>query len=160
VHYLLGFSTHRETGLDRRDFDDTSPIANVGRDPARCPLEIVVEFDPAGEKGAPTDKVGDPATLTQVVDKREIACGIPQRHQVLQKRYLHARTWEQHVPVPPESRLSFHEDGAHAPLRQRNRQREIRRPETNAEQAGIRMFRGRHENESTVEDSVRAPWPG
>ena len=137
----------------RLDTDDLVPVRHVGAGLARGPLEVVVELHPQREQVLVVDEVDQPVPGLQVAQEAELAGGVAHRHEVLEEGHLHGRVVDQHPAVPPEAGLAFEEPrraavgrgGAGVVLGQCDREREVRRAESDADD---------------VVDHLEPPWLG
>ena len=145
--------------LYRRHVDDLAGVGDERSHPRGGPLQVVVELHPQREEGLVVHEVRQPSLLVQVADEAAVARGIARRHEILQERDLHRRVLEQHAAVPAERLLALEEHGLDhvvgarltIVLVDREREREIGRPEADADHVVHATMAGRvlaHEGRS------------
>jgi hypothetical protein len=123
-------------GLDR---GDGLAVVHVPVERVGDPAQVVVELDAGRIEVLQVHEFVEPAAFEQVVDERVAARRIAHRDEILQKRDLHPAVVEQHAAVPAERGLALDEAlreraRAVAAFRDTHRQREVRRPEADADQ--------------------------
>lgn len=91
----------------RRHVYDLFAIGALIVELAGRPVQVVVEFTSAGEEGLKIDEILQATLFEQIVGKGEMAAGVAQGGQVLQKGYLHVDAVQQHILVPGKVRLFF-----------------------------------------------------
>jgi len=125
----------------RLDVDDLTTVVDKVRHPPRRPFQVVVELDAQREERLVVHEVDEPPLLVQESDEAVRARRIAHRDEVLEERDLHRGVVDQHPAVPAEAVLLLDERGVDRSDRlgrvvvlvDGDRQREVRRPEADAE---------------------------
>ena len=114
-------------------------VAQLGGGPA----QVLDELHPQRAHRAAVDEVGEPRALGEELQEREVRARITHRRKVLRERHLHRGVLEQHAFVPAGARRRVDERRPQRPgalrgpnlvgLPQRDRQRHVRRPESDSQ---------------------------
>ncbi len=124
------FALQAKTAILESHLIDRRPEAQVRQLPGH-PTQVIGKFYPPGPRVIGIDKPVKPAFLDQIRQKTIGIAGIDRRHQILQVRSLHLRTWQHHARMPIEVGLAVEEPHpAACHVRQQGRQTEIKWPDT------------------------------
>ncbi|KGW79232.1 hypothetical protein Y046_3869 [Burkholderia pseudomallei MSHR2990] len=131
----LAGRARRRDGLDRRH---RLAVMDALVERVRDPAQVIVKLDARRIEILQVHELAQAPVLVQVVDEREAALRVAQRDEILQEGNLHPAVVEQHPAVPAERRLALdvamRERGGLARFRESHGEREVRRPETDADQ--------------------------
>ncbi len=154
---------------DRPDVDHPRVVLDQVIQSAGGPFQVVVELLAQREHGLVVDEVNQAVPLMQERQITEIAGRIPQGYQVLEVGYLHRGPVEEHSPMPAESGLALQErhpqrrrrGNARVVLRHGDRQRQVRRAETDSDDVPNADVRGRRTSHHTRSSGpwARRPFP-
>jgi hypothetical protein len=155
--------------LDRPDVHHARVVDREVVQPARHPLQVVVELEPGRKDRLVVDEVGEPALALQVGEERERARRVAHRDEILEERDLHRRGVDEHPPVPAELLLAFEEADAQRPagapavvLLDGDSERQVGGPEADAHEVvhltgpvpGRGVARARHEVSSGLDGAM------